>query len=139
MVRIANLLRGGVASVSVLAALLLTSSSLLAPASGMGAYDQDWLTRVNLPLDMIQKIFGLLSLDPLGKDTSDELYQTLVAFDTYESFTAVQGFGYAFQDELAVLADSVGTSVIEINGVLTELIGEGIDGKIAGFFLDQQC
>jgi hypothetical protein len=105
----------------------------------MGAYEQDWLTRVHLPLDMIQKIFSLLSLDPLGKDTSEDLYAALVSFDTFESFTAVQGFGYAFQDELATLADSVGSSVIRIENTLNVLIGEGIDDKLASFFFDQQC
>lgn len=77
---------------SILAAMLLGTSY------AMGPYDQDWLTKVRLPLSMINKIFGLINFDPTATDKSADLYSTLVAFDTFETFTAIQGFGFAFQD-----------------------------------------
>ena len=40
---------------------------------------------------------------------------------------------------MAVLADSIGTSVIRIENTLNELIGEGIDDKLAAYFIDQEC
>lgn len=44
----------------------LCIASFAAVSYGMGNYDQDWITRVKLPLRMIDKIFGLLDFDPKG-------------------------------------------------------------------------
>ncbi len=74
----------------------IVSALLVSSVAGMGAYNQDWIQRVTLPLGMINKIFRQLSLNPGANDTSDALYNTLLEFDTYEPFTALQGFGYAF-------------------------------------------
>lgn len=48
---------------SLIASVVLLFAS---STSGMGVYDQDWITRVRLPLSMIQKIFGLLDFDTLS-------------------------------------------------------------------------
>lgn len=90
-------------------------------------------------MQMITKMFGLLSLDPQGKDTSSDLYKALLEYVPYESFTAVQGFGYAFQDELGVLQDNIDQSVVTVQGLLNELTGEKIDERLSSFILDQNC
>ena len=83
--------------------LLLAGTCFLAasPAVKAQTFNNDWVNKVRLPLFMVNSIFGLLSLDPSGEDTSAALYKQLVAFDTVQTFVAIQGFGYAFQDEIS--------------------------------------
>lgn len=122
---------GLVASIAV---LLFTS------VNGMGAYDDDWITRVRLPLSMINRIFGLLNFDPLStQDKSEALFGQLKALETFQTFMAVQGFGYAFQDQLGTLQDNIATPVTDIQTSLTKFLGENIDKKIVSFFGDIQC
>jgi hypothetical protein len=58
-------------------------SVLLGTSQAMGPYDQDWVTKVRLPLSMINNIFALINFDPVAEDKSANLYSTLVAFDTF--------------------------------------------------------
>ena len=76
---------------------------------------------------MINRIFSQLRLTPGSNDTSDDLYNSLLEFDTYESFTAVQGFGYAFQDSIGSLQDSVDTPVYMIQNSLDAIGATQID------------
>lgn len=76
-------------------------------ASCMGAYNAEWIQRVNLPLEIINRIYSQLNFTAGANDTSDQLYSTLLEYDTYVQFTAVQGFGYAFQDSIGSLQDNV--------------------------------
>jgi len=91
----------GIQIFSILAALLVGTSN------AMGPYDKDWVTKVRLPLSMINKIYALINFNATAPDTSADLFKTLVAFDTFETFTAVQGFGFAFQDQISTLQDNV--------------------------------
>jgi hypothetical protein len=51
----------------------------------------------------------------------------------------VQGFGYAFQDQIGVLQDNVATPVANIQTTLNKIVGENIDKKIVNFFGDSPC
>ena len=115
---------------SILAAMLLSTSQ------AMGPYDQDWVTKVRLPLSMINKMFNLINFDPTATDTSADLYSTLVAFDTFETFTAVQGFGFAFQDQISALQDNVAQPVETTQNFLEKFGMQKIDLKIMGAFPD---
>ncbi len=85
---------------------------------------------------MINKIFGLINFDPTAKDQSADLYSTLVAFDTFESFTAIQGFGFAFQDQIGQLQDNVELPVQTTLDFIEKFGMQKIDTKIMGAFPD---
>jgi hypothetical protein len=75
----------------------LSCSMLFSSGQSMGVYDQDWITRVRLPLAMMKNIFELLDFDPLApQHKSESLYKQLVAYETFQPFAALPGFGYAF-------------------------------------------
>lgn len=67
----------------------------------------EWVDKVRLSLGQINKIFGLITIDPTAPDNSDELFLNLLAYDTFQDFSAVAGFGYAFQDQIISLADDI--------------------------------
>ena len=58
-------------------------------ASCIGSYNAEWVQRVSLPLEIINRIFSQLNFTAGANDTSDQLYSTLLEFDTYTQFTAV--------------------------------------------------
>lgn len=43
---------------------------LLAVARAAGDYNPEWVNKIRLPISMINKIFGLITLDPLAPDNS---------------------------------------------------------------------
>ena len=114
----------------------ILSALLLGSAYSMGPYDPDWITKVRLPLSIINKIFGLINFDPIAQDQSADLYSTLVAFDTYETFTAIQGFGFAFQDQIGQLQDNVEQPVVTTLSYLEKFGMQKVDLKIMGAFPD---
>ena len=69
--------------------LSLASVLVLSTNGILTNYDQEWVTKVRLPLSMILKIFSQLQFDPKGEDTSDALYKSLLAFDTFQPFVAI--------------------------------------------------
>ena len=109
---------------------------LLSTCQAMGPYDQDWVTKVRLPLSMINKIYALINFDPTAQDQSADLYSTLVAFDTFETFTAIPGFGFAFQDQIGALQENVAQPVETTQSFLEKFGTQRIDLKIMGAFPD---
>lgn len=85
---------------------------------------------------MINKIYALINFNATAPDTSADLFKTLVAFDTFETFTAVQGFGFAFQDQISALQDNVAQPVETIQSYLEQFGMMKIDSKIMGAFPD---
>jgi len=58
-------------------------------------------------MKLINRIFNTLQFDPLGPDTSVDLSELLDRLDVFQPFMALQGFGYAFQDEIGSLQENV--------------------------------
>lgn len=107
--------------------ILTLTTFLAAEISAIGTYDQEWISKARLSLNMTTKIFGTLSFNQTGPDLSAELYSLLLAYDTYENFNALSGFGYAFQDQIGELQEYVYDFAFPIQGYLQQFETMGID------------
>ena len=82
-------------------------AGLFTASYAQGNINPEWVDKVRLSLGEINKIFGLITIDPTAPDNSDELFLNLLAYDTFQDFSSVAGFGYAFQDQIISLADDI--------------------------------
>ena len=84
----------------------------------------------------MNNIFSYITIDPTEPDRSADLYKQLVGYDTFQDFAAIPGFGFAFQDQIADLADNVYTPVQQTQVYLDFFTSNRIDQKIAGAISD---
>jgi len=112
--------------------ILASLGLLVTGAAALGDYDPDWIQKTRLSLFQINNIFNYITIDPTAPDRSADLYKQLVAYDTFQDFAAIPGFGFAFQDQINQLADNVYSPVQQIQQNLDFFVSNRIDQKIAG-------